>query len=106
MRSAVSAVASRTSRSRRLYSLGPNGAGAAVVDASAAVDAAQCPFDVNAAKPYSEVPGPKPLPFIGNTWRLLPVIGKQLNSSIQWNLGYTSKSGLKNLDLGLRGTYK
>jgi len=24
---------------------------------------------------------------------------------VQWNLGYSSKSGLKNLDVGLRGTY-
>lgn len=28
------------------------------------------------ARPYSEVPGPRPLPLIGNTWRLLPVIGQ------------------------------
>lgn len=27
------------------------------------------------AKHYSQVPGPKPLPIIGNTWRMLPVIG-------------------------------
>lgn len=29
------------------------------------------------ARPYSEVPGPKPLPILGNTYRLLPVIGKK-----------------------------
>lgn len=28
------------------------------------------------ARPYSEVPGPKPLPLVGNTWRFLPFIGK------------------------------
>lgn len=28
------------------------------------------------ARPYSEVPGPTPLPLIGNTWRLLPVVGQ------------------------------
>lgn len=28
------------------------------------------------AKPYSEVPGPKPFPLLGNTWRLLPIIGQ------------------------------
>jgi hypothetical protein len=28
------------------------------------------------ARPYSEVPGPKPLPVVGNTWRFLPFIGK------------------------------
>ncbi|EEB19767.1 cytochrome P450, putative [Pediculus humanus corporis] len=27
------------------------------------------------AKPYSEIPGPKPLPFVGNTWRFIPFIG-------------------------------
>ncbi|PNF21414.1 hypothetical protein B7P43_G15326 [Cryptotermes secundus] len=27
------------------------------------------------ARPYSEVPGPKPLPLVGNTWRFLPFIG-------------------------------
>lgn len=27
------------------------------------------------AKPYSELPGPTPIPILGNTWRLLPVIG-------------------------------
>ncbi|CAH0560856.1 unnamed protein product [Brassicogethes aeneus] len=28
------------------------------------------------AKPYSEIPGPKALPIIGNTWRLMPLIGQ------------------------------
>lgn len=28
------------------------------------------------AKPYSEVPGPKPLPLFGNTWRMLPIFGQ------------------------------
>ncbi|XP_069679248.1 probable cytochrome P450 301a1, mitochondrial [Periplaneta americana] len=32
--------------------------------------------ELSAARPYSDVPGPRPLPFIGNTWRLLPVIGQ------------------------------
>ncbi|CAG9762905.1 unnamed protein product [Ceutorhynchus assimilis] len=27
-------------------------------------------------KPYSDIPGPKPLPILGNTWRLLPLIGQ------------------------------
>lgn len=26
-------------------------------------------------KSYEEVPGPKPLPFLGNTWRFIPYIG-------------------------------
>lgn len=32
--------------------------------------------ELASAKPYSEVPGPKPLPILGNTYRLLPVIGE------------------------------
>ncbi|KAJ8973417.1 hypothetical protein NQ317_016700 [Molorchus minor] len=31
---------------------------------------------LDSAKPYSEIPGPKPLPILGNTWRLLPLIGQ------------------------------
>lgn len=27
-------------------------------------------------KPFSEVPGPKELPLIGNSWRFAPIIGK------------------------------
>lgn len=30
----------------------------------------------NRVKPYSEVPGPKGLPIIGNSWRFAPFIGK------------------------------
>lgn len=28
------------------------------------------------ARPYSEIPGPKELPLIGNSWRFAPIIGK------------------------------
>ncbi|XP_050521005.1 probable cytochrome P450 301a1, mitochondrial isoform X3 [Daktulosphaira vitifoliae] len=31
--------------------------------------------ELSKGKPYSEVPGPTPLPIIGNTWRMLPIIG-------------------------------
>lgn len=27
-------------------------------------------------KPYSMIPGPKPIPILGNTWRLMPFIGQ------------------------------
>lgn len=34
-------------------------------------------------KPYSEIPGPKELPIIGNAWRFAPIIGKvERNKSI------------------------
>lgn len=31
---------------------------------------------VKEAKPYRSIPGPKPLPFLGNTWRFIPYVGK------------------------------
>nr|QZM07456.1 cytochrome P450 monooxygenase CYP301A1 [Lasioderma serricorne] len=37
---------------------------------------------VKEVKPYSEVPGPKPLPILGNTWRLLPIIGQYTISDV------------------------
>lgn len=27
-------------------------------------------------RPYAEIPGPKPIPILGNTWRFIPYIGK------------------------------
>lgn len=30
-------------------------------------------------KPYANIPGPKELPFIGNSWRFAPIIGKLEN---------------------------
>lgn len=30
----------------------------------------------NNAKPFTDMPGPKPSPIVGNTWRFLPFIGK------------------------------
>ncbi|RZC34184.1 p450 domain containing protein [Asbolus verrucosus] len=37
-----------------------------------------CPHveNLSEAKPYSEIPGPRPIPVLGNTWRLLPIIGQ------------------------------
>jgi hypothetical protein len=28
------------------------------------------------AKPFEDMPGPKPLPVIGNVWRFIPYLGK------------------------------
>lgn len=33
-------------------------------------------------KEYSEIPGPKELPIIGNAWRFAPLIGKPSNISV------------------------
>jgi hypothetical protein len=30
------------------------------------------------AKPFEDIPGPRPLPIIGNVWRFIPHIGKLL----------------------------
>jgi hypothetical protein len=30
------------------------------------------------AKPFEDIPGPRPLPIIGNAWRFIPHIGKLL----------------------------
>lgn len=40
-------------------------------------------------KPYSAVPGPKELPFIGNAWRFAPIIGQykiQELDKVMWSL--------------------
>ncbi|KAF4523551.1 hypothetical protein B566_EDAN011999 [Ephemera danica] len=38
------------------------------------------------ARPYSEIPGPRPLPLIGNAWRFLPVIGTIPTADfLQWS---------------------
>jgi hypothetical protein len=51
-------------------------------DATAAADAVGTDVEgVSEAKPYRAVPGPRELPLIGNAWRFLPYIGKQLLGS-------------------------
>jgi hypothetical protein len=34
------------------------------------------PDEWDYAKPFEDIPGPKPLPIIGNVWRFIPYIGK------------------------------
>jgi hypothetical protein len=33
------------------------------------------PVEWDFAKPFEDIPGPKPLPIIGNTWRFIPYLG-------------------------------
>jgi len=35
--------------------------------------------DAMQIKPYKDIPGPRPLPLLGNTWRFIPFIGKTKN---------------------------
>lgn len=37
----------------------------------------------NVVKAYSDIPGPKGLPFIGNSWRFAPFIGKSKSKIIK-----------------------
>lgn len=32
---------------------------------------------VNGIKPFTSIPGPKGVPFIGNIWRYFPILGKE-----------------------------
>jgi hypothetical protein len=43
-------------------------------NSTAAVTQAR-PEEWGYAKPYEDIPGPKPLPVIGNAWRFIPHIG-------------------------------
>lgn len=44
--------------------------------AAAVQDVAEASSQWDSARPYSDIPGPKPLPVIGNAWRFMPYIGK------------------------------
>ena len=43
-------------------------------NSTAAVTQAR-PEEWDYAKPFEDIPGPKPLPIIGNTWRFIPYLG-------------------------------
>jgi hypothetical protein len=45
-----------------------------ICNSTAAVAQAR-PEKWDCAKPFEDIPGPKPLPIIGNTWRFIPYIG-------------------------------
>jgi hypothetical protein len=43
-------------------------------NSTAAVTQAR-PEEWDYAKPFEDIPGPKPLPIVGNTWRFIPFLG-------------------------------
>jgi hypothetical protein len=40
------------------------------------------PEEWDYARPFEDIPGPKPLPIIGNTWRFIPYLGNVTYCSI------------------------
>ena len=70
-------------------------------NSTAAVTQAR-PEEWEYAKPFEDIPGPKPLPIIGNSWRFIPYLGNviycfvtpfkihQQSESMQHNVLYTS----------------
>ncbi|XP_067001952.2 probable cytochrome P450 49a1 [Anabrus simplex] len=60
--------------------------------------------DLNQVRPYEEIPGPKPLPFIGNVWRFVPGIGNLANLELSKRLEELYKQYGKIVRLsGIRG---
>ncbi|XP_071452597.1 probable cytochrome P450 49a1 [Hetaerina americana] len=54
--------------------------------------------DIASARPYSEVPGPKPIPLLGNSWRFIPYVGTyqisevdKISKSLYENYGRIAK---------------
>ncbi|KAE8741097.1 hypothetical protein FOCC_FOCC013355 [Frankliniella occidentalis] len=58
-------------------------------------------------RPYQDIPGPPGLPVIGNTWRFLPIIGKQNHRQSQKLSGFCTGKQIKNtsfaVELGKKG---
>jgi hypothetical protein len=56
------------------------------------------PEEWDCAKPFEDIPGPKPLPIIGNMWRFIPYIGKvSYCFVIPFKVHQQSESSSKNL---------
>jgi hypothetical protein len=49
---------------------------------STAAVAQERPEEWDFAKPFEDIPGPRPLPVIGNVWRFIPHIGKVTYCSV------------------------
>ncbi|KAF7283082.1 hypothetical protein GWI33_001488 [Rhynchophorus ferrugineus] len=58
------------------------------------VDVDERPEGWDQAKPFSSIPGPKPLPILGNVWRFFPGIGEYHNIElVNWYKGMKEKYG-------------
>ncbi|KRT81820.1 cytochrome P450 [Oryctes borbonicus] len=64
-------IRSRQDVPRIMYFLRRHRSQAAVI-----LDDLSVPQELPHIKPYNAIPGPKPIPILGNTWRLLPIIGQ------------------------------
>lgn len=69
--SAAASPSTSTGRRPRSTSTAPVCPRSVEAEAVEAVDAEEV-----AGLPYEQMPGPTPLPLIGNTWRLMPVVGE------------------------------
>lgn len=74
-RTAANSLVKRTAFSSAI-NIFPNEAAATVITPKQSIKNDMDVSNNNQTKPYSEIPGPKGLPFIGNSWRFAPIIGE------------------------------
>lgn len=75
-RAAANAVVKRTAFSSAI-NIFPNEIAATMDPSALTSDQPNGPMSRSPEiKSYSEIPGPKELPFVGNSWRFAPIIGK------------------------------
>ena len=55
--------------------------------------------EVGRIRPYAEIPGPTPVPFLGNTWRFIPFIGECTDNTVST---CTVLAGVNRLVMGKR----
>lgn len=82
-RTAANSLVKRTTFSSAINIL-PNEAAAGAVSPKNPIKNDTDLSNNNPTKPYSQVPGPKGLPFIGNSWRFAPIIGNIVDA-VEWS---------------------
>lgn len=62
----------------------------------------------NNVKSYKEIPGPKPIPLLGNTWRFIPLIGKKIEKFFKKLLimGFLGDIQIEHIDQVSQKLYK